>query len=95
MREHDCFVVGKSELLETIHIGDNKADTELGLFEVEGIKKSISVGSFDLSEKANWTEDDYSAAYRMMDTINHVIEVIMSSPQFSLPVEEPVQPQGV
>lgn len=81
-------VVGERIALYQVRIGDNKAESELGLFEVDGIKKPISVGSFDLAEKPNWTEDDYSAAYRMMDTINHVIGTIMNSEQFSLPTSE-------
>ena len=31
--------------------------------------------------------DDKAAAYRMMDTINHVIETIMQSKQFSADAE--------
>lgn len=85
-------VAGERTALYTVHIGDNKVETELGLFEVDGIKKPISVGGFDLSEKPNWTEDDYSAAYRMMDTINHVIDVITSSEQFSVPSSEEPTP---
>lgn len=81
-------VAGERTALYTVHIGDDKAESELGLFEVDGVKKPISVGSFDLAEKPNWTEDDYSIAYRMMDTINHVIETIMNSEQFSVPTEE-------
>jgi len=81
-------VVGERTALYTVRIGDDKAETELGLFEVDGVKKPVSVGSFDLSGKPNWTDDDYSAAYRMMDTINHVIETIMSSEQFSVPTVE-------
>ena len=84
-------VVGERTALYQVRIGENKAETELGLYEVDGVKKPISVGSFDLSEKTNWTEDDYSAAYRMMDTINHVIETIMNSPQFSIPEAESAQ----
>lgn len=73
--------------LYTVHIGEDKVETELGLFEIDGIKRPISVASFDLSEKTEWTEDDYVTAYSMMDTINHVIETIMSSKQFTTEAE--------
>ncbi|MBR3928251.1 MAG: hypothetical protein IKJ65_04530 [Clostridia bacterium] len=78
-------VAGELTALYTVHIGDDKAESELGLYDVDGEKKPVSVGSFDLSEQYTWTDDDYSAAYRMMDTINHVIETIMTSKQFSMP----------
>lgn len=86
-------VVGERTALYQVRIGENKAETELGLYEIDGVKKPISVGSFELTEKINWTEDDYSAAYRMMDTINHVIEIIMNSPQFSVPEMEDTSAQ--
>ena len=75
---------GENVKLYTVCIGEEMAETQLGYFEIAGVKKPISVGSFDLSENYAWTEDDYAVAYRMMDTINDVIEVIMSSKQFSL-----------
>lgn len=80
-------VAEESVALYTVHIGEDKVETELGLFEIDGVKKLISVASFELSEKTEWTEDDYIAAYSMMDTINHVIETIMSSKQFSTEAE--------
>ena len=88
-------VAGERTALYTIRIGDDKADFELGLYEVDGIKKPISIDSFDLNGKSNWTEEDYSAAYRMMETINHVIETIMSSTQYSAPDENALQTSKV
>lgn len=80
-------IAEESVALYTVHIGEDKVDTELGMFEIDGDKKPISVASFDLSEKVEWMEDDYATAYRMMDTINHVIETIMQSKQFSATAE--------
>jgi len=54
---------------------------------VDGVKKPVSVESFDLGERETWSEDDYAAAYQMMDTINHVIETITQSKQFSTEAE--------
>ena len=53
----------------------------------DGKKKTVSVGSFDLLEKENWSDEDYSFAYQMMDTINDVIEAIMQSKDFSVEAE--------
>jgi len=81
-------IQGESVALYTVRIGEIKAESELGLFSVEGTDKPVTIESYDLGERASWSDDDYSAAYRMMDTINHVIETIMSSEQFSVPTIE-------
>lgn len=78
---------GESVELYVVRIGTTMAETELGLFEINGEKKPISIGSYDLLEKSNWEEEDYSTAYRMMDTINDVINAIMQSKQFSVEAE--------
>lgn len=78
---------GERVELYVVRIGNTKAETELGLFEINGEKKPVSIESYDLLEMENWDEEDYSTAYRMMDTINHVIETIMQSKQFSTDAE--------
>ena len=80
-------VAGETVSLYWICIGENQAQSFLGYYEVDGVKKPVSVESFDLVERDSWSEDDYAAAYRMMDTINHVIETIMQSKQFSTDAE--------
>ena len=80
-------ICGENVALYVVRIGDVKAETELGFFEINGEKLAVSVGSFDLPERATWSTDDYSTAYRMMDTINNVIESIMQSKQFSTEAE--------
>ena len=80
-------VVGEMVRLYRVCIGENQAESLLGYYEVDGVKKPVSVGSFDLVERDSWAEDDYAAAYRMMDTINHVIDTIMQSKQFSTEAE--------
>ena len=80
-------VVGEMVRLYRVCIGENQAESLLGYYEVDGVKKPVSVGSFDLVERDSWSEDDYAAAYRMMDTINHVIDTIMQSKQFSTEAE--------
>lgn len=78
---------GEAVELYVVRIGNTKAETQLGLFEINGEKKSVSIESYDLPEKSTWEAEDYSTAYRMMDTINDVIEVIMQSKQFSTEAE--------
>lgn len=80
-------VTGEHTALYQVCIGGEAAETGLGYYEIHGELKPVSVGSFELFEKDGWTEDDYAAAYRMMDTINDVIKVIMQSKQFSVEAE--------
>lgn len=80
-------VVGEMVQLYRVCVGDEQAESLLGYYEIDGVKKPISVESFDLIERDNWSEDDYAAAYRMMDTINHVIDTITQSKQFSAQAE--------
>ena len=80
-------VAGERVQLYRVCVGKKQAESFLGYFEIDGVKQPVSVEAFELAERANWSEDDYAAAYRMMDTINNVIEVIMSSKQFSAEAE--------
>ena len=80
-------VVGEYVPLYRVYIGESQATTFLGYFEIDGVKQPVSVEAFELEERANWSEDDYAAAYRMMDTINDVINAIMQSKQFSTEAE--------
>lgn len=82
-------VHGGRVALYTVRIGGEAAQTVLGQYKLDGVNQTVSVESFELSENPNWSEDDYSAAYRMMDTINDVIQVITASEAFSIP--EPVE----
>ena len=80
-------VAGEMVLLYRITIGDTQTGSFLGYFKVDGVKKAVSVESFDLVERDSWNEDNYAAAYRMMDTINDVIDTIMQSKNFSTEAE--------
>lgn len=80
-------VVGEGVALYRISIGEEKEDVPLGYFKLDGVKKAVYVQSYELEERESWSEDDYATAYRMMDTINHVIETIMQSKQFSADAE--------
>lgn len=76
-------VVGEMVMLYRIIIGDMPSESALGYFTVDGAKKCVAVEIYELAERESWDEDDYATAYRMMDTINEVINAIMSSGQFS------------
>lgn len=80
-------VVGEMVRLYRVCIGENQAESLLGYYEVDGVKKPVSVEAFELAERGDWYEDDYAAAYRMMDTINHVIDTIMQSKRFHAEAE--------
>lgn len=76
-------VVGEMVLLYRITIGEEQSGSLLGYFKVDGVKKAVCVESFTLNERESWNEDDYSAAYHMMSTINDVIQQIMASKNYS------------
>lgn len=75
-------IVGEMVMLYRIRIGGEQIGSKLGYFEIDGVKKLISIESFTLAERESWGEDDYATAYRMMDTINDVIEQITSSKNY-------------
>lgn len=76
-------VAGEMVLLYRITIGEEQTGSLLGYFEVDGVKKAVSVESFTLVERESWNEQDYATAYHMMETINQVIQTIMSGKKFS------------
>lgn len=80
-------VVGEMVMLYRITIGSERTGSLLGYLKVDGVKKPVCVESFVLADRQSWNEDDYAAAYRMMDTINHVIETIKSSKEFTAEAE--------
>lgn len=69
--------------LYNVRIGEVEAQTVLGQYRVNGTEKKVSVESFDLPQREDWTEEDYSTAYRMMSTINDLIQVIDASADFT------------
>lgn len=80
-------VAGEMVPMYRICVGDEQLKSLLGYYEVNGTKKVVSVESFELVVQDTWSEDDYAAAYRMMDTINDVINAIMQSKEFSVEAE--------
>lgn len=76
-------VVGEMVPLYRVCIGELQAESFLGYFEIGGVKQPVSVEAFELAERGDWSEDDYAAAYRMMDTINDVLQAIRQDKNFS------------
>ena len=76
-------VAGEMVSMYRICIGEEQAKSLLGYYEIDGIKKAVSVESFSLEGRESWSEDDYTTAYRMMDTINDVLSQITSSEHFT------------
>ncbi len=76
-------VSGETVRLYRVCIGEEQAASFLGYFDVDGAKKAVTVESYELAGYDDWSDDDYAAAYRMMDTINDVIGQIMSNKYFS------------
>ena len=76
-------VVGEMVLLYRICIGEQQTGSLIGYFEIDGQKKPVSAESYALTERESWNTDDYETAYRMMATINDVIQQIMSSKNYS------------
>lgn len=76
-------IQGERIPLYQVNIGDTSAEGQLGLYRVNGEEKIISMICSGIPSRADWNDDDYAAVYLMMDTINDVIQQIMSSESFS------------
>lgn len=70
-------------MLYSVRIGDDSLFSELGLFEIDGVKRVVSVETYSLKEQDDWEQSEFERAYRMMDTINDVIHQIMASEHYS------------
>lgn len=81
------MIQGKRVALYSVYIGDVGAEAVLGMFEIDGMKKPVSIETYELDRDGTWEEEDYTTANRMMDTINDVIDAIMQSKQFSTEAE--------
>jgi hypothetical protein len=76
-------VAGERIELYTIYLGDSGAETVLGVYDINGAKKILSVESYEIIPAEEWTDKDQEVAYSMLATINDVLQVIMSSEYFS------------
>lgn len=76
-------VVGEMVILYRVCIGEGKQGVFQGYFEVDGKKQPVFVESYEVAERASWDEKDYATAYRMMDTVNDVLQKIRTSKYYS------------
>jgi len=76
-------VVGEMVFLYRVSIGEGQSGVFQGYFEVDGVKKPVFVESYELVERVSWDENDYATAYRMMDTVNDVLQQIRTSKYYS------------
>ena len=81
-------VAGERIALYTIYLGDTGAETVLGVYNVNGEKRLLSLESFEIVPAAEWTDEDQEAAFGMLATINNVLQTIMSSENFSEQIPE-------
>lgn len=81
-------IQGEKIAMYQVTIGDEVTENQLGLYNIDGENKVISVVCHDVLDRPDWSEDDNAVAYHLMDTINNVIDQIMSSESFSEPSEE-------
>lgn len=72
-------IAGNEMKMYAIHLGQPAAQTVLGYYTADGEKKTLSVESADLSNLAQLSEKDHI----LMTSVNDVINVIMSDPNFS------------
>lgn len=76
------IVAGEKILLYTVFLGDSDSEIVLGSYLTDGKQLPVSVKSYDLTGRENWTDEEMIAAGSMMDTINDLIMVITSDENF-------------
>ena len=74
---------GENQLLYSFQLGEPSFEAVLGSYIVNGNKEVLSVESNDAVFNVQWSAEERQLVYDMMDTINDVINTIMSSKQFS------------
>lgn len=76
-------VNGEKVKLYAIAMGDTPLKNVLGTYMVDGAAKTVSVESYELPEVESWPQSSVTELYKMMETINDVIQTIMTSENFS------------
>lgn len=75
-------VIGdKTVKLYTVSLGDTAAASPVGQYEVNGQSQMVSVEIHDLNS-LELTEEELSAAYTLVDTVNDVLRVIREDKNF-------------
>ena len=70
--------------LYSVCIGDEEAENPLGVMEIDGQIRKVSVKVEGMEKIEQMSDEDQSIVWSMMDTINDVVAAIMSSEGFSL-----------
>lgn len=74
---------GENILLYSFQLGDQLLASVLGTYMVDDTAKPVSLEVSEFTQRDNWSEEDQIRLYNMMDTINDVIQAIMSNSEFS------------
>lgn len=68
--------------LFTVHIGTSDEGNPLGMYNLNGENKTVYVEVHELGQHENWSDDDYDAAYELMETVNTIVDAIVESENF-------------
>lgn len=77
------IVNGEKIELFRVAIGEPSLKSVLGVYKLDGASKPISVESCEVPDISGWPESEVSRLFAMMESINDVIEAIVSSEEFS------------
>ena len=69
--------------LYAIGLGEMDADYSVGYFTTDGATRPVQVRIFDLPQETNWLEEDYDVAYRMLESVNAVVDAVLVHENFS------------
>ena len=83
------FTVGEKKIqLYAVSIGDHVLKSQIGFYYLNNAWQTDSVESYEIPSTEGWSDVQTTELYTMMSTINDVIQVIMSSENFSEEVPE-------
>lgn len=74
----------KDIVLYTIALGDIAMENTIGRYTHQGQVKYITVEVCDLDIQGTLTQEELTAAHVLMDTVNDVLQVIHSDPNFTI-----------
>lgn len=78
-------VSGEQIRLFMIGLGNIEAETMLGMYTVDGIQKPIMVEVYSMEQYAMWPEEDQTIIYKMMESLNTIIQTIVTDKNFVEP----------
>lgn len=76
-------VSGERISLYQISLGGSETGNVLGWYNVEGVRKPVMIQTYDLTAYELWPEEGQSVIYRMMDSLNTVVQTIVADENFS------------